>query len=100
MTLRSHTNVTNTIYDCACQLFDELWDERPIRLLGVRATKLVSKDTPVQLSIFDLPLSEKKESKSTRPITKRQKKMDEAVDEISKKSGVEAVTRGSILRKK
>lgn len=96
MTLISHTNVTNLIYDCACHLFDESWDKRPIRLLGVRATKLVPMNTPVQLSLFDLDTPRHK-SDDGGQTSARQKKMDEAVDEIRKKYGHGAVVRGSIL---
>lgn len=44
---------SGTLYDCACRLFDELWDGTPIRLLGIRTSKLVPEDTPVQLSLFN-----------------------------------------------
>ena len=39
VTLASSTNVTEKLYTCACELFDELWDHRPIRLLGVSTGK-------------------------------------------------------------
>ena len=42
------------IYQCACQLFDELWDGEPIRLLGIRTTKLQDEEEPTQISLFDL----------------------------------------------
>ncbi len=47
------TNTTNTIYDAACHLFRELWNGKPIRLLGVRTAKLLPADAPIQMSIFD-----------------------------------------------
>lgn len=34
------TNTTDDLYRISCQLFKELWDGTPIRLLGVRCTKL------------------------------------------------------------
>jgi len=111
-TLPSHTNATNTIYECACQLFDEFWDKRPIRLLGIRTTKLLEKGAPVQLSLFDLP-SSNMGKKTTVPTTvdkgkvpafsatteERRQKLDHAIDTIRKKYGNEAVIRGSFLRK-
>ena len=44
-----------SLYRLACSLFDSLWDGRPVRLLGVRASRLSAAGDPVQLSIFDLP---------------------------------------------
>ncbi len=46
-------NTTDTLYQYSCQLFDELWNGSPVRLLGIRTTKLMPEDTPVQLSLFD-----------------------------------------------
>lgn len=34
------TNTTDDLYQISCRLFKELWDGTPIRLLGVRCTKL------------------------------------------------------------
>lgn len=49
------------IYEAACSLFDELWNGKPIRLLGVRTAKLVDEDEPEQLSLFDLQFEVKSE---------------------------------------
>ena len=49
------TASVNLLYEDACALFDELWDSTPIRLLGIRTSKLVPEDEPVQLSLFDFP---------------------------------------------
>ncbi len=48
---------TDALYDCACQLFNALWNGSPIRLLGVRTSRLQSKQDPIQLSLFDLNFS-------------------------------------------
>lgn len=40
MALDDSTNATNVIYDVSCKLFREAWNGNPIRLLGVRCTKL------------------------------------------------------------
>ena len=53
-TLEVPTDSTKTIYDTACHLFDELWDGSPVRLLGIRTTRLTTSDQPSQLSLFDL----------------------------------------------
>ena len=39
-TLDSATNITRELHEAACQLFDELWDGRPIRLLGIHTSRL------------------------------------------------------------
>lgn len=100
-TLPTHTNTTNTLYDCACRLFDEMWDQRPIRLLGIRTTKLIDESTPVQMSIFDWNHMESVEIKKLidDASEEKQQKLDTAIDAIRKKFGRDAVVRGSFLRK-
>lgn len=51
----SPTSELNTLYPLVCRLFEDLWDGRPVRLLGVRSSRLSAESEPVQLSIFDLP---------------------------------------------
>lgn len=80
---------TETIYQTALSLFDALWDGTPIRLLGIRTSKLVPADEPVQLSLFDLNVK--------TPETEKQKKLDAALDSIRNKYGQGAVVRGSLL---
>lgn len=53
MLLPVSTNTSQVIYDASCRLFDELWNGSPIRLLGVRSSKLSDTSEPVQLSLFD-----------------------------------------------
>lgn len=47
------TDADSVLYETACILFTELWDHTPIRLLGVRTSKLERADEPEQMSIFD-----------------------------------------------
>lgn len=89
-TLTTPTNVSDVIYQTACQLFDELWDATPVRLLGIRASKLVDTAEPIQLNLFDLSTTERTDSKS--------QKLDQALDSIRKKYGTSAVVRGSMLK--
>ncbi len=149
---------TNTaLYQCACRLFAELWNGAPIRLLGIRTTKLQSEEDPVQLSLFDgdspLLVPEEKSggaaphsshsaaqhpspnaalhgssgttdasrtaaavdrqthapapahsgiavqpsSVSRTPSLEKQRRLDEAMDQIRKRYGKDAITRGSLL---
>lgn len=90
-TLSTPTNTSDTIYKTACRLFDELWDGTPVRLLGIRCTKLVDIDEPVQMSLMDYDFNEKDE---------KSKKLDSALDSIRKRYGSSAVVRGSMLKNK
>lgn len=96
-TLPAPTNHTNTIYRTACALFDEIWDGTPIRLLGLRSSKLSSCEEPVQLSLFDLPAKTKEDTASALPSSLKQAKLDDALDSIRKRYGANAVMRGSLL---
>jgi DNA polymerase-4 len=87
MVLDTPTASTDAIYRNACILFDELWDGAPIRLLGVRTTRLVAEDAPVQLSLFDYQA----------PLSEKQQKLDAALDSIRARFGKDAVKRGSLL---
>ena len=114
------------IYQAAMELFDELWDGRPIRLLGIRTSKLVREDEPWQMSIFDLPHAqapagtgqmakrtakagkgsvpgekpaEAREQKRSSANALKQEKLSRALDQIRQKFGEDAVVRGSFLKK-
>jgi len=58
LTLPSSTNVTERIYECACGLFDALWDHSPIRLLGVSTGKATA-ESYEQYELFDTQRTEK-----------------------------------------
>ena len=88
------TNTDKVIYDTACELFHELWNGEPIRLLGIRTSKLVDKAEPEQMSIFDLQAAMEQEN----PKSEKQEKLDKALDQIRKKYGEGAVIRGSLKK--
>lgn len=87
MPLNTPTSSTDIIYQHARALFDELWNGTPIRLLGIRATKLVEEDAPVQLNLFDY----------IAPKSEKQQKLDAALDSIRSRYGKDAIKRGSLL---
>lgn len=97
-TLSVATNTTDSIYKYACQLFAEAWTGVPVRLLGIRSSKLEATDAPVQLSLFttndDLSIA----SLSINDNEKQQK-LDTALDLIRQKHGASSVVRGSLLKK-
>ena len=88
------------IYQCACQLFNELWDGEPIRLLGIRTTKLQDEEEPTQISLFDLARyqeQEKKEELRREKEAQKQKKLaslDDAIAKIKKRYGADAIHKG------
>ncbi len=85
MQFSSPTNITEEIYEAACQLFDKLWDKKtPLRLLGVRTSK-VQEEAARQYNIFDLEKNDRLE------------KLDKAVDQIRGKFGEDAIFRASFL---
>lgn len=61
------SNTSQIIYQTACRLFDELWNGSPIRLLGIRSSKLSDISEPAQLSLFDLHTADFSSSLQTAP---------------------------------
>lgn len=92
-TLDTPISAADSIYHIACSLFDELWDETPVRLLGIRTSKLLSKDEPVQLSLFDYKASQL----SPLPQNEKLEKLDSALFHIRQKYGDTSIVRGSFL---
>ena len=110
--LSSPTNTSQIIYNTACQLFHELWNGGPIRLLGVRTSKLSDLTQPAQLSFFDLSgdyalspcpeYSEEKRAPKNSPVSPSKEKLavlDKTLDSIRQKYGDQAVMRGSFLNR-
>ena len=102
LTLPTPVQSTDIIYAQACRLFNELWDGSPVRLLGIRTSRLVPEGEPVQLSLFDLAnASANTASSITRTIPSvKQQKLDQALDSIRKKYGADSIVRGSLLHNK
>lgn len=89
--LLSPSSEKEVIYRTACSLFDELWNEEPVRLLGIRGTKLVKEGAPVQLNLFDLDFSSFQKDE-------KHKKLDKALDEINKRFGSGAIMPASRMK--
>ena len=101
-TLLTPTSQTDTIYQTACALFDEIWDGTPVRLLGIRSSKLTAEGEPVQLSLFDLPSPVPSRSAASGastipPSSLKREQLDQALDAIRKRYGTDAIVRGSLL---
>lgn len=90
-TLLAPTCGSDTIYQTACQLFSELWDGTPVRLLGIRSSKLLPLSEPVQMSLFDLAQDK------GQGCSQKELRLEQALDSIRQKYGAGAVVRGSLL---
>lgn len=88
MQLPTPTNVTYEIYQAACRLFNEAWDQQtPIRQIGVHTTK-VSTDSCRQYNIFDGVRYDRLEQ------------LDQAVDLVRKRYGENSLIRACFLNSK
>lgn len=78
-------NLTDQIYERAKQLFINLWDKEPIRLIGLRVTDFTDSNS-YQLSLFD-----KKADNNT------DEKIQDIIDKINKDYGKEVINVGDKL---
>lgn len=83
-TLVSTTNSTTVIYETACKLLKNSWSGVPLRLLGIRTSKIKTEEYN-QMNLFDMAKTEKLQ------------KLDKALDNIRGKYGNDAITRASII---
>ena len=98
------TNSDQMIYNAAIELFRELWNGEPVRLLGIRTSKLSEEGEPEQLTIFDFQniqydskqknKEDNTENKEKNLQRKKFEDLDKALDKIRKKYGHDAVVRG------
>ena len=92
------------LHTVSMSLFDKLWNGDPIRLLGVRASKLVKPDEPYQLSLFsegylshDAGDTDGARSQDTAPLTvdsEKNKKLEAALRSIRDRYGKDSITKG------
>ena len=87
MQLKNATDLTGEIFDAACICLKEMWDGYPLRQLSVRTSKVDTEATR-QLNLFDTVDYDK------------QKKVENAVDELRERIGSDIITRASLLDKK
>lgn len=79
----SAIDCTNTIYEVACELFDELWKGEPVRHLGVRVSELCQNDFH-QMTLFEKDYE-------------KQRAVDRAVDSIREKYGNGSLFRSTFI---
>lgn len=86
--LNNPTNITSEIYQVSCELLREMWDRKPVRLVGIRLDNL-SNYANHQVSLFE-SLDEREQSN----------KLDYVVDEIKAKYGSKIIKKASLTDKK
>ena len=83
------TNVTSEIYENACRVFDEAWDQvTPLRQLGVQMTRLSHE--PYQQYDFFSGLTPQQYEKKLR--------LDETVDSLRDKFGEDVIRRAKFAQ--
>lgn len=87
--LEDATNVTEIIYREACLLFDQLWDQTPIRLLGVSTGKITD-DSYSQMELFST-------APANAPAPEKLSKLNAAIDQIRSRYGEDSVKRARFL---
>lgn len=83
-TLLTATNVTEIIYETACRLFDQTWNQEPIRQIGV-STSHVTGEECQQYNLFS---SEKNEKLA---------KLNSAIDSIRTRYGEDSIVRARFV---
>lgn len=83
-TLPSSTNITEKIYETACELFCRLWNGEPLRQLGVHTSK-ASTDGFIQYDMFD------------RSRMDKLSRLNSAIDQIRDRYGDEAIKRARFV---
>ncbi len=83
-TLPHPTNITEDIYDIAIKLFQELWDNTPLRLIGV-STSHATDNKQEQVSLFN------------NSQTEKLAKLNNAVDKIREKYGEDSIKRARFI---
>lgn len=89
--LTTPDNTSALIYQTGLSLLEELWNGSPVRLLGIRATRLSEEGAPVQLDLFTYQDNAKQSARSHT--------LDKTIDAIRRKYGDDAIMRGSLLMK-
>ena len=83
-TLVTATNVTEVIYETACQLFDQIWNQVPLRQIGVSTGHVTDADCQQ----YDLFSTEKNEKLS---------KLNAAIDSIRTRYGEDSIVRARFV---
>jgi DNA polymerase-4 len=93
--INSSTDVTLEIFQMACDLFKEFWNEEtPLRLIGVQASQ-VSEEIGYQYHLFE----NSPENRLAPDRHEKLVKLDQAIDTIRNRFGSDSITRTSLFKK-
>ena len=81
--LKNATNLTNEIFNVSKKLLDEMWEDKPIRLIGIRLDNL-TKENNIQVSLFDNNLEHENI------------KLEKTVDDLKEKYGNSIIKNASL----
>ena len=86
--LLNATNSTDDIYNVACNLVKDIWDEEPIRLIRISLNGLTD-NVNHQISLFENIISKDNDNK-----------LDKVIDELKQQYGEKIINKASINNKK
>ena len=90
--LEKPSNDPTLLCETVCSLFLEIWTGEPVRLLGIRTSRLSDEDAPEQLTIFDIEIPKEPDEKH--------KRLKQAMDELNRRFGDGAVMKASMMPKR
>lgn len=85
------SNDPQVLRETACSLFLEAWSGEPVRLLGIRTSKLTDESEPEQMTLF--------EWEPPKEPDEKHKKLKKAMDELNARFGDGAVMKASLMKK-
>ena len=90
--LEKPSNDPTLLCETVCSLFLGIWTGEPVRLLGIRTSRLSDEDAPEQLTIFDIEIPKEPDEKH--------KRLKQAMDELNRRFGDGAVMKASLMPKR
>ncbi len=85
------SNDPAVLSETACALFLEVWSGEPVRLLGIRTSKLTDEAAPEQMSIFDI--------EPPKEMDEKHRRVKKAMDELNARFGQGAVVKASLMKR-
>ncbi len=82
--LNNATNLTNEIYEASKELLNEMYNNEPIRLIGIKLDKLVTKSNH-QVSLFEQVENREDDLK-----------LEKTIDQLQEKFGSKIITRANV----
>lgn len=86
--LMNATNMSNDIFSVSKTLLDEMWDDTPVRLVGIKLDNLTTENN-VQVSLFE-----------NIEINRKNGELEKTIDELKEKFGNSIISSASLKNKK